>query len=208
MEFLVIGVVVALAAGAYLYSKRKSTAPSVSQASTNSTPPPPAGKATTTTVTPPAAAGSTGSLVGQPVPGGDVPDANGAIAIPAIASKFPPNSRFLTAAALPFVPRASAQSFCIAANCQNVKFLEGAFVNIPDFSNYKPRAAVANPPEAAAVGGAAFHLQGQWPGESTSTFIPNCIAISNDLTTMDEVVAYCAKLPVFGSVHTISPVSN
>ncbi len=157
--------------------------------------------------TPPANAGATGSQSGA-VPGGDVPDANGAIAIPAIASKFPPNSRFLTVAALPFVPTASAQAFCIAANCQNVKFLEGAFVNVPDFSNYKPLAAVANPASAVAVGGAAFHLWGQVPGEVPFKSIPDCVAISNDLTTMQEVADYCAKLPDYGSLHPVSPVAG
>lgn len=156
--------------------------------------------------TPPANAGATGTHNGA-VPGGDTPDANGAIAIPSIAAKFAPGSRFLTVASLPYVPKASAQAFCIAANCQNVKFLEGAFVNIPDFSNYKPLAAVANPPSAAAVGGAAFHLQGQFPGEAR-TFLTGCIAISNDLTTMDEVVEYCAKLPDYGSTHQILPVAG
>lgn len=157
--------------------------------------------------TPPANAGATGTQTGA-VPGGDVPDANGAIAIPAIASKFPPNSRFLTVAALPFVPTASAQAFCIAANCQNVKFLEGAFVNVPDFSNYKPLAAVANPASAVAVGGAAFHLWGQAPGEVPFKSIPDCVAISNDLTTIQDVVAYCAKLPDYGTVHPVSPVAG
>lgn len=157
---------------------------------------------------PPDNAGSTGVNVGQPVPGGDTPDTNGAIAIPAVASKFPPGSRFLTVAALPFVSKASAQAFTIAANCQNVKFLEGAFVNVPDFSNYQPLPAVENPASAVAVGGPKFHLHGQAPGEGVFSPIQNCIAISNDLTTVDEVVAYCAKLPDYGSVHPVSPVAG
>lgn len=176
------------------------SAPAPSVGGGGATPTPPDHAAT-----PPANAGSTGSQSGA-VPGGDTPDANGAIAIPAIAAKFPPNSRFLTVATLQFVPKASAQAFCISANCQNVKFLEGAFVNVPDFSNYMPLAAVANPPEAANVGGALFHLQGQLPGEAR-TFIPNCIAISNELTTIDQVVGYCAKLPIYGTGYVKAPVA-
>jgi len=162
------------------------------------TAPPPVAPPADHGATPPANAGATGTQTGA-VPGGDTPDANGAIAIPAIASKFPPNSRFLTVAALPFVPQGSAQAFCIAANCQNVKFLEGAFVNVPDFSNYKPLAAVANPASAVAVGGPAFHLWGQAPGEVPFKSISDCVAISNDLTTMQEVADYCAKLPDYGT---------
>lgn len=157
---------------------------------------------------PPPNAGGVGTQVGQAVPGGDTPDVNGAIAIPAIANKFPPNSRFLAIPTLPFVPKASAQAFTIAANCGNVKFLEGAFVNIPDFSNYKSLPAVANPASAVALGGPAFHLHGQAPGETVYSPIPNCVALSSDLVTMDQVTAYCAKLPDFGTAHTISPVAG
>jgi hypothetical protein len=144
--------------------------------------------------TPPENANKTGSLVGKAVPGGTIPDADGCILIPAIAKKFAPGVRFMTLAALPFVPAGSAQAFAIAVNCANARMTlhihgdakAGAFG--PEVFYCLP--PVANPPSTAAVGGASFHLLGQVYGEKVAQNLPNAYAITCDLTTVDEIIAY------------------
>lgn len=144
--------------------------------------------------TPPANAGSTGSLVGQPVPGGDTPDANGAIAIPAIASKFAPGSRFLTVASLPYVPEKSAAAFCIAANCGNTSAAE----QITGLASVVALAVVANPAETVAFGGPAFHLAGQAPGEKREV-IANVISLSSKFSSVADIVAKYQNAPDYGT---------
>lgn len=144
--------------------------------------------------TPPANAGATGSLVGQPVPGGDVPDANGAIAIAPIARKFAPGSRFLTVAALPYVPAGSAQAFCIAANCGNTEAAE----RITGLASVVALAVVANPPETVAVGGPAYHLAGQAPGEQRAV-LANVISLSSKFASVTDIVAAYRDKPDYGT---------
>lgn len=144
--------------------------------------------------TPPATAGATGSLVGQAVPGGDTPDTNGAIAIPGIAAKFAPGSRFLTVAALPYVSAGSAQAFCIAANCGNTQFSE----QITGLASVAALAVVPNPAATVAVGGAAFHLAGQAPGEKR-VVLSNVISLSAKLTSITDIVAKYQTVPDYGT---------
>lgn len=144
--------------------------------------------------TPPTNAGATGSLVGQPVPGGDVPDANGAIAIPSIASKFAPGSRFLTVISLPYVPAGSAAAFGIAANCSN----SAESARIGGLATVTALAVVPNPPETVAIGGPKFHLSGQAPGEKR-VVVPNVIVLPDTLTTLDAINAYYAHQADYGT---------
>lgn len=143
--------------------------------------------------TPPANAGATGTQTGA-VPGGDTPDANGAIAIPAIAAKFAPGSRFLTVVSLPYVPAQSAAAFCIAANCSD----SAQSLRMGGIAMTTALAVIPNPPESAAVGGPKFHLAGQAPGEKQVT-IPGVVSIPNTLTTMDAIVAYYAHQADYGT---------
>jgi len=143
--------------------------------------------------TPPANAGATGSQSGA-VPGGDTPDANGAIAIPAIAAKFAPGSRFLTVASLPYVPAGSAQAFCIAANCGNTAAAE----RITGLASVVALAVVANPPETVAVGGPKFHLAGQAPGEKR-VVLPNVISLSSKFASVADIVAKYQTVPDYGA---------
>lgn len=143
--------------------------------------------------TPPANAGATGTQTGA-VPGGDTPDANGAIAIPAIAAKFAPGSRFLTVAALPYVPVGSAQAFCIAANCGNTAFIE----QISGLASVVALAVVANPAETVAVGGPAYHLAGQAPGEQRAV-LANVISLSSKFASVTDIVAAYKDKPDYTS---------
>lgn len=143
--------------------------------------------------TPPANAGATGTQTGA-VPGGDTPDSNGAIAIPGIAAKFAPGSRFLTVVSLPYVPAQSAASFCIAANCSD----SAQSLRMGGLAMTTALAVIPNPPESAAVGGPKFHLAGQAPGEKQVT-IPGVVSIPDTLTTMDAIVAYYAHQADYGT---------
>lgn len=163
----------------------------------NSTPPPPPATVVPPVdhgATPPGNAGATGAWVGQTVPGGDTPDANGAIAIPAIASKFAPGSRFLTNASLPYVPACSAQAFCIAANCGNTAAAE----QITGLASVVALAVVANPADTIAVGGPAFHLAGQAPGEKR-VVLPNVISLSSKFASVADIVAHYRTSPDYGT---------
>lgn len=143
---------------------------------------------------PPINAGGTGSLLGQPVPGGDMPDANGAIAIEAIASKFAPGSRFLTIASLPYVPAASAEAFCIAANCGNTTAAE----QITGLASVVALAVVANPMGTVQVGGPAYHLAGQAPGEQR-VVLDHVISLSIKYASVADIVAAYSGKPDYGT---------
>jgi len=146
---------------------------------------------------PPANAGTAGTSVGQTPAGMTAPDADGCVQIAAIAAKFAPGVRFMTVAALPFVAVGSAQAFAISANCLNARMTlhlhGGNFVGGPE--NFYCLPPVANPASTVAVGGAAFHLLGQVYGEPRAKNLPNAYAITSDLTTVDEIVAFYNKFP-------------
>lgn len=138
-------------------------------------------------------AAKTGTNTGA-VPGGDTPDSQGAIAIPSIAAKWAPNSRFLTVAALPYVPARSKAAFQIAENCGNSTFSQ----NIAGIAESFALQAVDNPPATVAVGGPLFHLSGQVPGEAQVELV-NVVTIPLTLTTIDEITAFYAKVPDYGT---------
>lgn len=144
--------------------------------------------------TPPSNAGATGSLVGQAVPGGDKPDANnGSVAYDKLAPHFAPGSRFLMIPTLPYVPEKSAAAFCIAANCGD----SATDAQITGLAEVCAFPAIPNPPAAAAVGGPAFHLLGQAPGEKGGQVIHGVIVLPSTLTTFEAVDAYAAHLAAY-----------
>ncbi len=161
--------------------------------------------------TPPENAGATGVSVGKSPVGMSAPDSDGCVQIPAIAAKLPPGTRFMTVAALPFVAVGSAQAFAISANCLNARMTlhlhGGNFVGGPE--NFYCLPPVANPASAVAIGGAAFHLLGQVYGEPVGKNLPNAYAITSDLTTVDEIVAFYGKFPDYAPPNYAgSPVAG
>lgn len=155
----------------------------------DSTPPPPGHGAT-----PSAAATTVGTLVGQQVPGCGLPDSDGRIQIPDIAAKFEAGSLFLTDATLPYVPAGSKQAFQIAENCANSSQSQ----RMGGLAQTCALAAVANPAATIAVGGPAFHLAGQAPGEARQV-LPNTVVIPSTLATLAEIVAFYSKQPDYGT---------
>lgn len=146
----------------------------------------------------PKVADDVGTLVGQPVPNGGVPDQYGAAVYPAIARKFAPSATLLWIGALPYVAAKSAAAYSLVVNCSNMRMLGAWGTRQIRLDNYMPLVPVANAPSAVDLGVAAFHMAGNAYGEPKQ-YIPNCFAIPSDLDTWQKVLDFAALMPDYGT---------